>query len=106
MLDAQFIRDNLDAVKANCRNRNVTAEANKGLRKWGEPRKFDFKPKDHVALAESLKLVDFEAGSSVAGPKFFFLKGDAVLLELALIQYAMDTLMGAKYTPVITPDVA
>src|SRR4051812_46234456 len=158
MLDTQYIRDNLEAVKANCRNRNVkadvdrvvqldderkrlihetqtiqqrqneiakctraakdpaerqaliqegkalkekvggeekhlkqvendlraalvtipnlshpaapvgtTAEDNKVLRTWGKPPSFDFAPKDHVAIAEALDLVDFEAGSSVAG---------------------------------------
>ncbi|HEV2946284.1 MAG TPA: serine--tRNA ligase [Gemmataceae bacterium] len=197
MLDPQFIRDNLDAVKTNCRNRNVkadvdrvvhldderkrliqetqtiqqrkneidklipkekdsakkqpliqegrslrdkvtaleaqskqvekdlrevlltipnmshpsapvgtTAQDNKVIRCWGEPRNFDFGPKDHVALAEALDLVDFEAGSKVAGQKFYFLKNDAVLLELALVQYAMGVLIKEGYTPVITPDVA
>jgi len=197
MLDPQFIRDNLDAVKANCKNRNVTAdvdrvvalddqrkqvvhamqlvqqrqneisksipkekdkekkqalidegrklrdevakheaqlkqietdlravlmtipnmshpqapvggtpEDNKVIKRWGEPRKFDFKPKDHVALAEALDLADFEAGSAVSGQKFYFLKNEAVLLELALVQYAFDTLLAHGYTPVITPDLA
>src|SRR5438552_1668308 len=82
------------------------SSANKVLRKWGEPRKFDFAAKDHVALAEALDLVDFEAGSSVAGPKFYFLKNEGALLELALVQYAMRTLIGEGYTPVITPDLA
>lgn len=197
MLDAQFIRDNLDAVKANCKNRNVkadvdrvvqldaerkrlatetqqlqqrqnevsklipkekdpakkqeliaegkklreqvagletkvkeieeqlrlallnipnmthpdapvgtTAEDNKVLRRWGEPRKFDFKPLDHVALCALLDLADFEAGAAVAGQKFFYLKNEAVLLELALVQYAIGSLVKEGYTPVITPDVA
>src|SRR5260370_9809695 len=197
MLDAQFIRENLEAVKTNCRNRNVkadvdrvvqldderkhrlkqlqleqqrlneisklvpkekdaekkealiregrnlrsdisakeeqikkdeedlrpilltipnmshpaapvgtTAQDNKVIRRWGEPRKFDFSIKDHVALAEDLDLVDFEAGSKVAGQKFYFLKNDAVLLELALVQYAMGPLIREGYTPIITPDVA
>src|SRR5262249_53913791 len=79
---------------------------NKVLRKWGELRKFDFAAKDHVALAEALQLVDFEAGASVAGQKFYYLKNEAVLLELALVQYAMQTLIGEGYTPIITPDVA
>jgi seryl-tRNA synthetase len=82
------------------------AKDNKVLRTWGEPRKFDFAPKDHVALAEALDLVDFEAGASVAGQKFYFLKNEAVLLELALVQYAMQTLVREGYVPVITPDVA
>jgi seryl-tRNA synthetase len=84
----------------------TTAEDNKVLRTWGEPRKFDFAAKDHVALAEALHLVDFEAGASVAGQKFYYLKNEAVLLELALVQYAMQTLIGEGYTPIITPDVA
>jgi seryl-tRNA synthetase len=79
---------------------------NKVLRRWGEPRKFDFPAKDHVALAEALDLVDFEAGSKVAGQKFYFLKNDAVLLELALVQYAIGVLIKEGYTPIITPDVA
>jgi seryl-tRNA synthetase len=82
------------------------AAANKVLRRWGEPRKFDFPAKDHVAIAEALDLVDFEAGSSVAGQKFYFLKNEAALLELALAQFAMNVLRGKGYTPVITPDLA
>jgi seryl-tRNA synthetase len=80
--------------------------ANKVLRTWGEPRKFDFKAKDHVALAEALDLVDFEAGSSVAGPKFYYLKHEAALMELALAQFALGVLRSKGYTPVITPDLA
>ncbi len=84
----------------------TTAEDNKVISRFGEPRAFDFPPKDHVALAEALDLVDFEAGSRVAGPKFYFLKNEAVLLELALVQYALGTLSREGYTPIITPDVA
>jgi seryl-tRNA synthetase len=79
---------------------------NKVIKTWGEPRKFDFPAKDHVALAEALDLVDFEAGASVTGQKFYFLKNEAALLELALTQYAMQTLVRHGYTPVITPDLA
>jgi seryl-tRNA synthetase len=79
---------------------------NKVLRQVGRPRRFDFKPKDHVALAEHLDLVDFEAGSNVAGPKFYYLKNEAVLLELALVQYAMTALLRESYIPIITPDLA
>ncbi len=84
----------------------TTAQDNKVIDSWGEPTKFDFPPKDHVALAEALDLVDFEAGASVAGQKFYFLKNEAVLLEMALVQYAMERLIRAGYTPIITPDVA
>lgn len=79
---------------------------NKVVAKWGEPTKFDFTPKDHVALAEALDLVDFEAGASVAGQKFYYLKNEAVMLELALVQFAMAQLRAKGYTPIITPDLA
>jgi seryl-tRNA synthetase len=68
--------------------------------------KFDFKPLDHVELMEKLDLVDFEAGAKVAGHGFYFLKNEAVLLELALQQYAVQTLLREGFTPITTPDVA
>jgi seryl-tRNA synthetase len=67
---------------------------------------FDFQPLDHVQLAEKLDLVDFEAGAGVAGHGFYFLKNEAVLLELALQRYAVDLLMGEGFTPLSTPDLA
>ena len=196
MLDANFIRDNLDAVKANCANRNVKADvdavvrldterkqlqklsdetkakqneiskkfqtakpdertalkdestklkeqvavldgkmklveeqlrmsllpipnmthpdapvghdaaANTVVYRHKEPTKFPFKAKDHVELVESLDLADFEAGVKVTGSKFYFLKNEAVLLELALVQYAIQKLVAKGFTPIITPDLA
>jgi seryl-tRNA synthetase len=70
------------------------------------PPKFNFKPLDHVELAEKLDLIDFEGGARVAGAGFYFLKNDAVLLELALTQYALRMLIGEGFTPVTTPDLA
>ena len=67
---------------------------------------FDFAPKDHVELGEALDMIDFEAGARVAGAGFYFLRNDAVRLELALQQYALQTLSDAGFTPVITPDLA
>jgi len=85
---------------------STAPDGNKVIKTWGKPPQFDFKPKDHVALAEALDLADFEAGAKVAGQKFYFLKNEAVLLELALVQYAMGKLVKEGYTPFITPDVA
>lgn len=84
----------------------IDSAANKVIKTWGTPTKFDFKPLDHVALCEKLDLCDFEAGSQVAGPKFYFLKNEAALMEVALIQFAMSTLSKAGYIPIITPDMA
>ena len=76
------------------------------VKKVGTPRTFEFKPKDHVELMEALDLIDFERGTKVSGPKFYYLKNDAVFLEQALIQYALNTLRKHGFTPFITPDVA
>jgi seryl-tRNA synthetase len=76
------------------------------IRRWGEIPSFGFGVRDHVELGESLDIIDFDAGAKVAGSKFYFLRGDAVLLELGLVRYAMDVLMGRGYVPTITPDLA
>jgi seryl-tRNA synthetase len=83
-----------------------TDEDNKEVRKVGTPRPFDFKPKDHVELGKSLDLIDFEAGAKVSGNGFYFLKNDAVLLDLALQQFAVTTLMKHGFAPIVTPDLA
>lgn len=82
------------------------AEDNKVVRTWGEKRQFDFKPLDHVTLAEKHNLIDLEAGARVAGHGFYFLKNEAVLLELALVQYAMRKLVTEGFTLHTTPDLA
>ena len=65
------------------------------IRTVGEPTKFDFKPKDHVAIGEALGLIDNETGSEVAGARFTYLKGDMVLLQNALHQFALGLLTDA-----------
>ncbi len=196
MLDLQFVCDHLDAVRENCRNRNVTAELDrllelrelrsplmveldkdrqrqneiaqaipgekspdarralidegkalkqsvpgkesrlkeiesdlrstmmtvpnmthpetppggeadsKEVRTWGTIREFDFKPLDHVTLSEKHDLLDLESGGRVAGHGFYFLKNEAVLLELALTQYAARKLIDHGFTLHTTPDLA
>ena len=76
------------------------------IRRWGEIPDFDFDVRDHVELGESLGVIDFDAGAKVTGSKFYFLRGDAVLLELGLVRYAMDILTQRGYQPTITPDLA
>jgi seryl-tRNA synthetase len=76
------------------------------IRCWGEIPDFGFDVKDHVELGDSLGIVDFDAGTKVAGSKFYFLRGDAVLLELGLVRYAMDILVERGYQPAVTPDLA
>ncbi len=76
------------------------------LRTHLTPRQFDFAPKDHVELGKSLDLIDFDAGAKVAGSKFYFLKNEAVLLELALKLFSMKIANEAGFVSLITPDVA
>lgn len=76
------------------------------LRTWGAIPQFDFEPLDHVELAEKHDLIDFQAGTRVAGHGFYFFKNEAVLLEMALIQFALMTLREKGYTLYSTPDLA
>ncbi len=84
----------------------ATENDNHELRRWGQPRQFDFQPKDHVEIGKALDIIDFEHGTKVAGANFYFLKGDAVLLELALTRFALDMLIEEGFNPHLTPDLA
>ena len=79
---------------------------NREIRRCGEPTKFDFGPQDHVAIGKNLDLIDFETAANVTGQKFYYLKNEAVLLEFALIQYALNMLRKEGFSPIITPDLA
>ena len=81
-------------------------EDSRELRRVGAPRHFDFAARDHLAVAEGLAGIDFEGGAKVAGQKWYYLKNDLVLLELALQRYALDVLLEDGFTPFVTPDVA
>jgi seryl-tRNA synthetase len=76
------------------------------IRRSGETPEFAFEPRDHVELGDLLGIIDFDAGAKTTGSKFYFLRGDAVLLELGLIRYALDILMERGYEPTVTPDLA
>lgn len=81
-------------------------EENLELKRWGEPRAFSFPARDHLQLAQELDLVDFETAARVSGPKFYYLKNEAVHLDLALTRYALDTLQSEGFLLTITPDIA
>lgn len=71
-----------------------------------EPKRFAFKPKDHVQLGEELDVLDFDSGAKVAGQKFYYIKNQLVILQMALERYAMDIVVKHGFTPFITPDIA
>ena len=71
-----------------------------------EVRPMRFPILDHVQLGEQHKLIDLEGGARIAGHGFYFLTNEAVLLELALQQFAVEFLVKEGFTPTITPDLA
>ena len=79
---------------------------NLAIKFYGEPTKFTFKAKDHVELGESLDILDFENGAKVSGQKFYYIKNQGVILQMALERYAMDIVLKHGFTPFITPDIA
>jgi seryl-tRNA synthetase len=68
----------------------VDAEANVEVRKFGEPKKFSFKPKQHFEIGETLGLMDFETAAKISGARFVVLKGALARLERALAQFMLD----------------
>lgn len=76
------------------------------LRKVGKPTKFSFKPKDHIEIGKALDLIDIERAVKISGARFYYLKNEAVLLEFALINYAMDLLVKEGFCPIIPPVLA
>jgi seryl-tRNA synthetase len=73
------------------------------LRTWGEKPTFDFEPKDHVALGTDLGIIDFPRAAKLAGSQTYMLVGDGALLELAVLRYALDTIVQRGFVPMITP---
>jgi seryl-tRNA synthetase len=84
----------------------ATEDQNREVRRVGTPRTFAFPPKDHVEIGKALDLIDFESGGKVAGTGFYFLKNDAVLLDMALQHFALSTVIRHGFTPIVTPDLA
>jgi seryl-tRNA synthetase len=76
---------------------------NKVLRKVGKPPKFNFKARDHLELGEKLDIIDVKRAAKVSGSRFGYLKNEAVLLEFALVQFAMNHLIKNGFQPVVPP---
>jgi len=75
----------------------------KVIEEIGKPRNFDFEAKDHVELGKILGAIDVERGAKVSGARFYYLTGVGALLELALINYAIQMATKAGFIPVIPP---
>ena len=73
------------------------------VKEVGQKPSFGFEPKDHVALGESLDVIDIERGAKISGSRFYFLKGMGARLELALMNLALDKATKSGFTALITP---
>jgi seryl-tRNA synthetase len=73
------------------------------LREVGERPSFDFEPRDHLEIGTALGLIDIESAAKLSGSRFAYLKGDLVLLELALVRFALDLVRGEGHEPVVPP---
>jgi seryl-tRNA synthetase len=73
------------------------------VRKWGNQPQFTFTPRDHIDLATKLKLIDLERAAKVTGARFYFLRGDLVKLNYALLKFALDFIEKKGYTLIQPP---
>ena len=78
-------------------------ENNEPLRYFGEPKRFDFEPKNHVDLCTSLGLIDYERGTKLAGSGFWIYRGMGARLEWALLNYFIDTHISDGYEFILPP---
>lgn len=71
--------------------------------KWKEPTKFDFDPKSYLELANDLDLLDLERGTKVAGYRGYYVKNEAVMLQMGMMMYALEKLISKGFIPMIPP---
>jgi seryl-tRNA synthetase len=73
------------------------------VKRWGEPRIFDFAPKDHVAVAEAQGWIEFDRAAKLAGSRNYVLRGDLSLLEGAIMRFALDRMVAKGFVPLTVP---
>src|SRR5262249_55207782 len=73
------------------------------VKRWGEPRRFDFEPKDHVALAEAQGWIEFDRAAKLSGSRNYVLRGDLSLLEGAVLRFALDRMVAKGFVPLTVP---
>jgi seryl-tRNA synthetase len=73
------------------------------LREAGERPSFDFEPRDHLEIGTGLGLIEMEAAAKLSGSRFAYLMGDLVLLELALVRFALELVRAEGHEPVVPP---
>jgi seryl-tRNA synthetase len=73
------------------------------VKKHGEPRRFEFEPQDHVALAEAQQWIEFDRAARIAGSRNYVLRGDLSLLEGAVMRFALDRMVAKGFVPLTVP---
>ena len=73
------------------------------IREWGRIPKFDFPVKDHIDLGLSLDIMDIERAAKISGARFYYLKNEAVILDMALMNFALEELGKKGFTPIEPP---
>ena len=73
------------------------------IKKWGQPKEFDFQLKSHDQILEALDLVEIKQAAEVSGARFWYLKNDLVRLQFGLMMWLLDKLTKKGFTPLITP---
>ena len=73
------------------------------VKRWGEPRRFEFEPKDHVAFAEAQNWIDFDRAAKLSGSRNYVLRGDLSLLEGAVMRFALDRMVAKGFVPLTVP---
>ncbi|NLF88138.1 serine--tRNA ligase [Candidatus Bathyarchaeota archaeon] len=73
------------------------------VKKWGTIPQFTFTPKNHIDLAIPLDQIDMERAGKIAGARFFYLKNDVAMLDMALMHFALEELQNRGYTPIVPP---
>ena len=107
--ELQSVQDRLDALLLTVPNlpQDETPDGDEGdnvlLRTFGEQPTFDFEPQDHVDLLEAADALDLARAARTSGARFAYLKGEAVLLEFALVRYALDIAIEHGFTPMLVP---
>ncbi len=73
------------------------------IKRWGEVPRFDFEPRDHLELGEELDIIDMTRAAKLSGSRMYLLKNDAVLLELAVLQFTLNLLIKKGFSPMLVP---
>jgi len=81
----------------------MTEEDAVTVREVGELPRFDFEPRDHLEIGTELGLIDMESAARLSGSRFAYLKGDLVMLELALVRFAIELVRAEGHEPVVPP---